>query len=129
METGELERTGQHLARAEEELTAELPQSDMMATVLRRKAQLCNARTQNVEARILAVSCLAMCKATTNDYDRGVALRVLGQAWGAEGCPAKARACFDASLQTLSRSQAGYELMKTLIAYGNFLPSDLREPS
>jgi DNA-binding NtrC family response regulator/tetratricopeptide (TPR) repeat protein len=121
IETASYEKASYHLecARA---LAAEIAEeSDLMAEILRREAQLQLLNERFEQGLETAKLCIRLCLRINDRYELGAAQRVLAELHVAGGCASRADSCFRAAVKTLKGIHECYELMRTLYAQGKFL--------
>lgn len=116
-----IEEAAQHLDLALEIATVVAPQSDLMAETMRRRAQLALLQNDLGRSRKEAIGCLSLCRKIGDKYELGAALRILGEIYVQQGLARKAVSAFEASINTLKSIGECYELMRSCIAYSEFL--------
>lgn len=121
MEVGHPGKAREFLDTAKRVAKDVLPDGDVMTEVLRRSAQLFVQTKNYDEASAEALECVKLSKRIGDRYELGAAIRVLGQVHAAAGNARKARAAFEVAIHTLKSIHESYELMRTLIAFGEFL--------
>jgi len=120
-ETAQFDRADEHISTAQAIAAEILPHSDVMAEILRRRAQLFLCQNKLDEARTTALRCIRLSKKIGDRYELGAATRVLGEVYAAQDRAPRAIACFAAAVHMLKSIHECYELMRALHAQGRFL--------
>ena len=97
------------------------PDSDIMTEILRRQAELDFLQGDLQKARYGAVKCIRLCRKISDKYEMGASLRVLGEIYERQGLASKAVGAFEKSINVLKSISESYELMRSCIAYAEFL--------
>jgi DNA-binding NtrC family response regulator len=120
-ETAEFDEAQQYLHDAKVIAQQIAPASDYMTETRRRQAQLELAMARASDARREALECIRLCRKIEDKHELGAALRILGEVYIRQGLPRKAISALEASINTLKGIGECYELMRSCIAYSEFL--------
>ena len=121
MEAGDLEEASLMLDSAFRAALSIAPAGDLMTETLRRKADVA-LRSSDCQSAVRDVSqCIRLSRRIDDKYELGAALRILGQCHAANDNDKKAISAFEAGINTLKAIGECYELMRTCIAYADFL--------
>ncbi len=110
-----------YLNDARQILETILPNSDAMAEVLRRIAQLRLFVRDMRTAKEVAIQCIQLSRRIGDRYELGAACRVLGEVYAAEGDLTRARVCLLTGIRELKSMHECYELMRALLSQGRVL--------
>jgi DNA-binding NtrC family response regulator/Tfp pilus assembly protein PilF len=121
METGDLEKAEKHLTEAQETAEAIAPESDVMTEVKRRLAQLFLLQGDLARAEDEARECIRICLKIRDKHELGAVMRTLAHIHLERGADRKAESAFEAGINILKSINEAYELMRTCLAYGEYL--------
>jgi DNA-binding NtrC family response regulator/tetratricopeptide (TPR) repeat protein len=117
----EYEDARRYLSEATDITIRTAPESDVMTEIARRQAQLELLRGDLHASKRAALRCVKLCRNIGDKHEMGAALRILGEVYAQEGLFQKATSALEASITTLRGINECYELMRSSIAYGEFL--------
>lgn len=120
-ETRRFDAAQRQLVNARDIASGIAPESDLMAEILRRQSQLYMLTGEWEKARKEARDCIRLCRKISDKHEMSAALRVLGQVYAHEGQRRKAASTFEVGINILKSINECYELMRTCIAYSEFL--------
>ncbi len=121
METGELPLAVENLSKAREIAERIAPRGDVMTEIMRCQAKLHVLEGNYANAQLETLRCIRLCKEIGDKYEMGAVLGILGQVHAKQGRNKKAISAFEASIRTLKSINESYELMRSCIAYAEFL--------